>query len=48
MLDSLNIPNIDLQRTLNGEVLCEGIGLHSGLKIKMKIIPAEPNKGMTF
>ena len=48
MPDSLNISNIDFQRTLNGEVLCEGIGLHSGLKIKMKIIPAEPNKGITF
>ena len=48
MPDSLNIPNIGFQKTLNGNVICEGIGLHSGLKIKMEILPAEANQGIVF
>tara|TARA_B110000238_G_scaffold191838_2_gene226460 strand:+ start:78 stop:1004 length:927 start_codon:yes stop_codon:yes gene_type:complete len=48
MPDSLNIPNIDFQKTLNGKVVCEGIGLHSGLKIKMEILPAEADQGIVF
>jgi len=48
MPDTFNIPNFDFQRTLNRTVLCEGIGLHSGLNIKMKIMPGEPNKGIIF
>ena len=48
MPDSLNMPNIDFQKTLNGKVVCEGIGLHSGLKIKMEIMPAEANQGIVF
>ena len=48
MPDSLNIPNIGFQKTLNGNVICEGIGLHSGLKIKMEIMPAEANQGIVF
>ena len=48
MPDSLFIPNIGFQKTLNGKVVCEGIGLHSGLKIKMEIMPAEANQGIVF
>ena len=48
MPDSLNITNTGFQRTLNGKIICEGIGLHSGLKIKMEIIPAEENQGIVF
>ena len=48
MPDSLNIPNIGFQKTLNGKVVCDGIGLHSGLKIKMEIMPAEANQGIVF
>ncbi|MGY8975787.1 MAG: UDP-3-O-acyl-N-acetylglucosamine deacetylase [Alphaproteobacteria bacterium] len=48
MPDSLNIPNIGFQKTLNGKVVCEGIGLHSGIKIKMEIMPAEANQGIVF
>ena len=48
MPDSLNIPNISFQKTLNAKVLCQGVGLHSGLKIKMEILPAEPNHGIVF
>ena len=36
------------QRTLKREVVCEGIGLHSGKKTRIKIIPAEVNKGILF
>ncbi len=48
MPDSLNIPNISFQKTLNAKVFCQGVGLHSGLKIKMEILPAEPNHGIVF
>ncbi len=48
MPDSLNMPNIEFQKTLNGKVVCDGIGLHSGLKIKMEIMPAEANQGIVF
>ena len=48
MLDSLNVTETGFQKTLNGKVICEGIGLHSGLKIKMEIIPAEANQGIVF
>ena len=48
MPDSVNIPNIGFQKTLNGKVVCDGIGLHSGLKIKMEIMPAEANQGIVF
>ena len=48
MPDSLNLPNTGFQKTLKDKVLCEGIGLHSGLKIKMEIMPAEANQGIVF
>ena len=48
MPDSLNMPNISFQKTLNAKVFCQGVGLHSGLKIKMEILPAEPNHGIVF
>ena len=48
MPDTLNIQNIDFQKTLDAKVLCEGIGLHSGCKIRMQILPAEPNQGIIF
>lgn len=34
--------------TLKREVLLEGIGLHTGDKSKLKIIPSEPHKGIVF
>ena len=48
MPDTLNITNIGLQRTIKREVVCEGIGLHSGKKSKIKIMPAEADKGIFF
>ena len=48
MPDTLNISNLGFQRTLKKEVFCEGIGLHSGKKTKIKILPADVNNGITF
>ena len=48
MPDSLNIYNLGFQKTLKKEVFCEGIGLHSGKKTKIKILPADVNTGITF
>jgi UDP-3-O-[3-hydroxymyristoyl] N-acetylglucosamine deacetylase len=43
--------NTDLsifQHTLADSVTCMGRGLHSGLKVMMTIMPAEPNTGIEF
>jgi UDP-3-O-[3-hydroxymyristoyl] N-acetylglucosamine deacetylase len=37
-----------LQRTLNKEINCSSIGLHTGRKVKMKIKPAEVDTGIIF
>jgi UDP-3-O-[3-hydroxymyristoyl] N-acetylglucosamine deacetylase len=37
-----------LQRTLKSEVSLEGIGLHSGNMIQLKLKPASPNRGVVF
>ncbi len=37
-----------LQRTLNKEINCSSIGLHTGRKVKMKIKPAEADSGIIF
>ena len=36
------------QKTINKNIIFEGVGLHSGLAVKMTIKPAEPNSGITF
>ena len=36
------------QKTINKEILFEGIGLHTGNKVRMKLLPAEPNAGIIF
>ena len=36
------------QKTLNNPVKIEGIGLHSGKKVSLKILPASPNSGIQF
>ena len=36
------------QHTLNEPVTCFGRGLHTGLPVVMRILPAEPNTGWTF
>lgn len=37
-----------MQKTIKHEVYCESIGIHSGEKIKMKIMPASENTGIVF
>ena len=36
------------QKTINKNLTFNGIGLHSGLAVKMTIKPAEPNSGIIF
>ena len=36
------------QKTLNKSVEIQGIGLHSGKKVTLRILPAEPNTGIQF
>lgn len=37
-----------LQQTINKPITCSGIGVHSGKKVKMRIIPAVVNAGIVF
>ena len=36
------------QKTVNSDVIINGIGLHSGKKVSMCILPALPNSGIQF
>ena len=36
------------QKTIANSILMNGVGLHSGKKVSMKILPAEPNTGIVF
>jgi len=36
------------QRTLRNEINCRSIGLHTGRKVGMTILPAEADAGITF
>ena len=36
------------QKTVKKSISLEGIGLHSGKNVKIKILPAEPNSGIIF
>ena len=36
------------QKTINRSITFKGVGLHSGLPVKMNIKPAEPNSGIIF
>ena len=36
------------QKTLKSAVKFDGIGLHTGKKVSMKILPSEPNTGIIF
>lgn len=39
---------MNLQRTIKSEIACRGVGLHSGRKVNMRIIPAEVDEGIAF
>tara|TARA_S200000501_G_scaffold370091_1_gene410638 strand:+ start:283 stop:1203 length:921 start_codon:yes stop_codon:yes gene_type:complete len=36
------------QKTIKDEINFQGIGLHSGKKVNLKLLPAKPNSGITF
>lgn len=36
------------QKTIKNPVSCFGIGLHSGLRVDLRLVPAEPNTGIVF
>ncbi len=36
------------QHTLNAPIDCEGVGVHSGTKVRMHIMPADTNTGIVF
>ena len=36
------------QKTVNGDVVIDGIGLHSGKKVSMRVLSALPNSGIQF
>mgnify|MGYP000333146117 CR=1 FL=1 len=36
------------QRTINSQVECSGIALHSGQKVKISLIPAPVDSGIVF
>ena len=48
MPDTLNIAKIGFQKTLKDEVICKGVGLHSGQRTQLKIVPADVNTGIVF
>ena len=36
------------QKTVNREIIIDGIGLHSGKNVQMRILPGLPNSGIQF
>ena len=36
------------QKTLNSAVRFDGVGLHTGKKVSIKVLPSEPNTGIIF
>ena len=36
------------QKTVNSDVIIDGIGMHSGKKVSMRVLPALPNSGIQF
>jgi len=36
------------QQTIRTEATLEGVGLHSGEQIRLRVLPAEPNRGIVF
>lgn len=52
MLRSMKRGNNDIvpirQQTLKNEIDCSGTGLHSGIKVTLRLCPAEPDTGIVF
>ena len=36
------------QTTISKKVSLDGVGLHTGKKVNVKILPSEPNSGILF
>ena len=36
------------QKTIRNEISFKGVGLHSGKKVNLKLLPAKPNSGIVF
>ena len=36
------------QKTVNSDVIIDGVGMHSGKKVSMRVLPALPNSGIQF
>ena len=36
------------QKTISNKIFFEGIGVHTGKKVKITILPAQPNSGIIF
>jgi UDP-3-O-[3-hydroxymyristoyl] N-acetylglucosamine deacetylase / 3-hydroxyacyl-[acyl-carrier-protein] dehydratase len=36
------------QQTIRSEATLEGVGLHSGEQVRLRVLPAEPNRGVVF
>ena len=36
------------QKTINQKITFEGVGLHTGNKVKLSLIPSAPNTGIIF
>ena len=39
---------MEQQLTIKNAVELEGVGLHTGAKVKVRLLPAEPNAGISF
>jgi UDP-3-O-[3-hydroxymyristoyl] N-acetylglucosamine deacetylase len=39
---------MEYQKTIKREIGCNGIGLHSGKQVSLKMLPAEPDTGVVF
>lgn len=39
---------VNSQRTINSPISCNGIGLHSGVNVKMRLLPADVDSGIVF
>ena len=38
----------DFQKTINDQIQLEGVGLHNGIKVNLRLKPAEINSGIAF
>ena len=44
----IDINNSTNQQTISNSIYLSGVGLHSGVNVSMKLIPAEPDFGIKF